>query len=124
MGVGRPVTSSNDSGRNGRDPAWWWKAAATALFGMLTMLLLKGCDEWQKTNANLAQLTADVKYQIDRVGERGARLDQLERNMNLLHERTLVEFEKRREVGERLVNQIDERLDRLERFAPSQRQAP
>ena len=64
-----------------RDPAWWWKAAATVLLGMLATILLKGCDEWQKTNDSLNQLQADVKYQIERVGQRELRLQQVEKNL-------------------------------------------
>jgi hypothetical protein len=112
------------SNGNDRDPAWWWKAAAGAMFAMLAGLLLKGCDQWQQTNSTLAQRTADVKYQIDRVGQREDRLNQLEKNVNLLFEKTVERFEQRRELADRLVNQIDERLDRLERYAPDGGRSP
>ena len=78
--------------------------------------MLKGCDEWQKTNTALTQLTSDVKYQIDRVGERERRLIEVEKGMSVLYEKMQAQFDARRALAEKLVNEIDDRLDRLEQM--------
>ncbi len=88
------------------------------------MVMLKGCDEWRQTNASLLQLQADVKYQIDRVGQREIRLQQVEQNLTTLFERTQLMFEQRRDQADKLVHEIDERLDRLERYMPDRAGGP
>jgi hypothetical protein len=113
------VANGDPSGGNDRrDPAWWWKAAATTLLGLLATLLVKGCDEWQKTNGALATLAADVKYQISQADQRQVRLEQVERNLTLLYDKTVERFEQRREVADRILGQLDQRLDKLERYLP------
>ena len=120
----RPDSPPVSEDIGGRDPIWWWKAAATALLGLSATLLIKGCDEWQKTNAALLNLSADVKYQIDRVGTRERRLEQVEQNLTNLYDRTQKLFEERRLLADRIIDQVDERLDRLERYLPEQSMRP
>ena len=86
------------------------------MFGLSATLLVKGCDQWNETNTALTNLTGEVKWHTERIGEREERLKQLEKNLQLLYERTVARFDERREAADKLVNQIDERLDRLERY--------
>ena len=105
------------NGANGqREPGWFWKAATGTLLALFGAVMLKGCDEWQKTTTALQGLTAEVRYQAQRSAESEAKLNMVSNNLQLLYERTVARFDERRKEADELVNRIDERLDRLERY--------
>jgi hypothetical protein len=99
-----------------REPTWFWKAVSGTLLAFTGTLMVKGCDEWQRTTTALQAVSAELQYQNKRVAENEVKLNEIGKNLQLLYERTVARFDERREAADRLVDAIDQRLDRLERY--------